>query len=317
MTIKIVYFGTPEDSIQPLKQLLEMGFGVEVEGVFTQPDRLAGRGRKMQAPPIKVFAEGNRIGVFQPKSLRSREVLDQLEAIAPDVIVIAAYGQFLPEEILRVPRFGCLNIHPSMLPKYRGPSPVASAIINGDSATGVTIMSVDQGMDSGPIIAQQEERVLPKDTTLSLSHRLFVLGAELMREILPSYVKGELRPEVQREEAATYSKKLAKEDGQIDWSLPADFVQRQIRAYTPWPGTFTSWGGKILKLVDAVTVTGPKRGTPGTVVSIEGNSETPLGIVTGDGILGVVALQLEGKPITRAADFVAGYSRVIGEILPS
>lgn len=317
MTTKIVYFGTPEDSIQPLKQLLEMGLGVEVGGVFTQPDRLAGRGRKMQAPPIKVFAEGNRIDVFQPKSLRSREVLAQLEVIAPDVIVVAAYGQFLPEEILRVPRFGCLNIHPSMLPKYRGPSPVASAILNGDSATGVTIMSVDQGMDSGPIVAQQEERVLPRDTTLSLSHRLFVLGAELMGKVLPSYLKGELRPEIQREEDATYSKKLVKEDGQIDWFLPASFVQQQIRAYTPWPGTFTRWGGKILKLVDAVTVTGPKSGTPGTVVSIEGNSETPLGIVTGDGILGVLALQLEGKPITRAVDFVAGYPRVIGDTLPS
>jgi methionyl-tRNA formyltransferase len=315
MATRIVYFGTPEDSVYPLEYLIKMG--IRIAGVYTQPDRLAGRGRRTQAPPVKVFAQNNKLDVVQPKSLRSREVVSQLESIAPDLIVVAAYGQFLPKEVLRVPRFGCLNIHPSMLPKYRGPSPVATAIRNGDSMTGVTIIMVDQGMDSGPILAQEEEAVFPKDTTLSLSHRLFTRGAELMVKVLPRYLQGELDLEPQQEENATFSKKLTKNDGAVDWSLPAESLQRQIKAYTPWPGTFTLWEGRMLKIVDAIAMTALPGGNPGEVVSIKGNHQTPLGIITGDGMLGVLEIQLAGRAVTGAASFVAGYSQMIGQRLPS
>ena len=315
--------GTPAFAVPPLEQLLQEGY--KVVGVCTQPDRPAGRGRAVVASAIKVYASQHGLAVFQPASLRDPGIHRDLVSLAPDIIVIAAYGRILPMEVLNLTKWGCVNIHPSLLPLHRGPSPVVATLIEGDKVAGVTVMALDEGMDSGPIIAQAEEPIQPEDTAGTLTDRLFQRGAQLLVRTLPLYVQGEIVSVDQNEAQATYTQKVTKGDGVIDWDLPAVNIWRQVRAYWHWPGSYTRWRGRHLKVVDVTMPFGADGGAwirsplalPGEVVLAENGSKETVGVVTGEGVLGLSRLQLEGKKEVSAREFLLGHEGFMGATLPS
>ena len=304
--MRIVFMGTPDFVVPVLSRLMEAGH--EIAAVYSQPDRPAGRGRKLVPTPTKRFAEEYGIEVRQPKSLRSEAAeCAGLASLSPKVVVVAAYGLFLPPEALVIPPLGCLNIHPSLLPRYRGPSPVVSAILNGGDETGVTIMKLDEGMDSGPLLAQARVPIAERETGPDLTRRLFDLGASLLAKTLPGWASGSIQVEPQDESRATFTPLVEKEDGEIDWTDNAERIARMVRAYEPWPGTFTYWDGKLLKILDAKWVDGAT--SPGHVVGLDGSG---IGIGTGDGLLAVDRLQMEGRRPSDAQDFVRGYPNFLG-----
>ena len=313
--MRVIYMGTPAFSIPPLERLVESGY--QVVGVYTQPDKPAGRGRNVVASPIKSYAEGRDLRVLQPISLRSAEANRELAGLKPDIIVVAAYGRILPPQVVQLPPWGCVNVHPSLLPLHRGPSPVAFTLLEGDDAAGVTLMLLDEGMDSGPIIAQEENAILPHDTVATLTDRLFREGAELLVRSLPFYLRSDIVARPQVEAQATYARKLTKEDGTIQWGLPAVTLWRQVRAYAPWPGSYTRWQGKLLKVLDAVPLPGGEGTQPGAVTLLESVAPAPVGVVTRDGILGLKRVQLEGKKDVDARDFLLGHGGFVGSTLPS
>jgi len=306
---RIVFMGTPEFAVPTLKALAAQH---EVVGVVTQPDRPAGRGRECTPPPVKEAAQALGIDVLQPRSLRPPEVLDQLAAWQPDVIVVAAFGQILPPAVLDLPPHGCLNVHASLLPRYRGPAPISAAILAGDDETGVTIMHMDAGVDTGPSRARARQLIGPEDTTGSLTAALAHLGARLLTDTLPAWLAGEVEARPQDEALATYCHLLTKRDGEIDWSAPAAFIDRQVRATDPWPGAFTTWQGRRLKVVCAR----PRRewhgfGQPGRVVEVSQG----LGVVTGEGVLELLEVQLAGKKPMDILTFVRGQPELPGSLL--
>ena len=236
--MRVVFMGTPEFAVPTLTKLVESH---HVVGVVTQPDRRAGRGRKLRVSPVKESALAHGLAVLQPESLRKdRETADRLRDLQPDAIVIAAFGQILPAEVLAIPPHGCLNVHASLLPRHRGAAPIAAAILAGDEQTGVTIMLMDEGVDTGPILAQVQTPTGPEDTTLSLGERLAQLGADLLVSTLFQWAAGELEPAPQDESLATYSRLVRKADGRADWRLSAAELARRARAYYPWPGLHTT-----------------------------------------------------------------------------
>ena len=238
-----------------------------------------------------------------------------LAALAPDVIVVAAYGLFLPGAVLDLPRHSCLNVHPSLLPRLRGPSPVSTAIVEGDTTTGVSIMQLDEGMDTGPVLAQRETPIGESETAETLTGRLFEMGAGLLVEVLPVWAEGRVQAVPQDESLATTCRLLTREDGLIDWNLSADRIARQVRGYAPWPGAYTYWGGKMLKVLDASPSTQMASGRPGTVIaSTDGDR---IEIATGLGTLRVARLQLEGRRPASARDFLLGNGSIIGAQLDS
>ena len=297
--------GTPDFAVPVLSRLAEAGH--EIAAVYSQPDRPVGRGRRLVETPTKRFAEEYRIEVRQPKSFRSEAECAGLASLSTEVVVVAAYGLFLPSEILQMPPLGCLNIHPSLLPRYRGPSPVVSAILNGDDETGVTIMKLDEGMDSGPLLAQARVLIAERETGPDLTRRLFDWGASLLAKTLPGWASGSIQASPQDESRATFTPLVEKEDGEIDWTDNAERIARMVRAYEPWPGTFTYWDGKLLKILDAKWVDGAT--SPGHVVGLDGSG---IGIGTGDGLLAVDRLQMEGRRPSDAQDFVRGYPNFLG-----
>ena len=310
--LRIVFMGTPAYALPVLSSLL--GAGYEVAGVYTRPDTRTGRGRQVAPPPVKVYALGQGLAVFQPSSLRLDESAHgELASISPDIIVVAAYGLFLPTKILNLPRLGCLNVHPSLLPKYGGASPVASAVINGDDITGVTILKVDEGMDSGPVVAQRETPIEENETAGELTSRLFGMGADLLLEVLPRWQHGDIQAQPQDCSQATVTRRLSKEDGRIDWDQPADRISRQVLAYDPWPGSFTFWQGKLLKIVEAAAAGPPIKtsAVPGQVVAVENK----MGVVTGGGMLALNVVQLEGRRAVPIREFAAGHRDFVGSIL--
>ena len=244
--LRVVFMGTPAFAVPALGALLEMG--CDIAGVYTQPDRRSGRGRRLSAPPVKQAAIERGLPVFQPASLRrDEEARRQIAALEPDLIVVAAYGLFLPAETLVVPSLGALNIHPSLLPRHRGPSPVATAILEGDTATGVTIMQLDEGMDSGPIVAQRETEIGAEETAEDLTSRLFSMGAELLTETIPKWSATETAPTPQDDSEATITRLLRREDGKIDWTQPAEHISRQVRAYHPLARKFHLLGRQAVE----------------------------------------------------------------------
>ena len=305
--------GTPEFAVPALDALIRSEH--EIVGVFAQPDEPAGRGRSVVSPPVKKLALQHRLTVHQPPSLRRSCELDRLASLSPDVVVIAAYGKILPESFLQVAPHGCLNIHASLLPRHRGPSPIAAAILAGDEVTGVTIMIVTKVMDTGPVLTQRQIPILPHDTTGSLFQKLSGLGAELLMDTLPQWLDGKLIPQPQDGEKATYSKMIAKEDGLIDWHRPAVELWRRVRAFQPWPGCYTTWQGRTVKIIEAVPLSG--EGTPGQVVAISHEPNAPVGVHTGEGVLGLVQVQLEGKRAMSTEDFIRGQRDFMGAQLPS
>lgn len=309
--MRVVFLGTPAFSVPVLAALLDAGY--EVAGVFTQPDRPAGRGQRPTAPPAKQFAQERGLAVYQPASLRrDAQARQQLAALAPDVIIVAAYGLLVPPEVLGLPPLGCLNVHPSLLPRYRGASPVAAVILNGDPVTGVTIMKLDEGMDTGPIVAQRETPIGPDETADVLTARLFQMGAGLLLEVLPRWGRGEVEARPQDEARATVTQRLQREDGRIDWGQPADRIARQVRAYHPWPGTFTYWRGRLLKVLPPVRAEPGIVAAPGQVVALPGGG---VGIGAGQGVLAVQQLQMEGRRALGAAEFLLGYPDFPGSVV--
>ena len=297
--------GTPDFAVPVLSRLIDEGH--DIVAVYSQPDRPSGRGRKLVPTPTKRFAEERGIEVRQPDSLRSDAECAGLASLSPEVIVVAAYGLFLPAEVLEIPPLGCLNLHPSLLPRYRGPSPVVSAILNGDADTGVTIMKLDEGMDSGALMAQERVPIAERETGPELTRRLFELGADLLVDTLPGWASGSVQASPQDESQATFTTLVKKEDGEIDWTDDAEWLARKVRAYEPWPGTFTRWDGKLLKILDAKCAEGAT--SPGHVVGLDDGG---IGIGTGDGLLVVNKLQNEGRRPSNAQDFVRGYPDFVG-----
>jgi len=309
---RVVFMGTPEFAVPVLEALVATH---DVIGVVTQPDRRSGRGQRSAPTAVKAAAIKHGLPIYQPQSLRTPQSAAQLAVWNPEVIVVAACGYILPWHVLGLPPHGCINVHASLLPRWRGAAPVASAILSGDKVTGVTIMKMDAGIDTGPILAQREEPIRPDDTRASLSERLSRLGAELLVETLPRYLAGELVPQPQPEQGVTYARRLHKADGLLDWSRPAIELERQVRAFAPWPGTFTMWRGRRLKVLRATPLPGWQGDAPpGTVVALPGG----IAVAAGEGALRLESVQMAGKRPMDATTFARGQrdfvgSRLIGE----
>lgn len=309
--MRLVFMGTPKFAVPVLASLLNIEDS-QVVGVYTPPDRPAGRGRKSQASPVKEFAEENGIPVYQPNNFRKEEDQSVLAGLKPDAIIVAAYGKLLPKPVLDLAPLGCLNIHPSLLPRHRGPSPVATSILNGDLVTGVTIMLLDEGMDTGPLIAQHEFFLKGDETAEGLTTALFELGGELLQECLPQWQSGELHSEPQNELLASVSRKFERSDGLVDWSLSAVELERRLRAFNPWPGLFTHWNENSLKLIEVSIISSSSTEfVPGTVVGTN-HPDVPAAVATGEGFLGLTKIQLEGKKAVDLKDFLNGSPLFIG-----
>ncbi len=292
----------------PALQRLHGMPGVQVVSAVTPPDRPRGRGRQPEPPPVKTEAEALGIPVLQPPNLRGESIRAELASLAPDVIVVAAYGRFLPTAVLELPLHGCLNLHPSLLPRHRGPSPVATAILEGDETTGVSLMLLDEGMDTGPVVAKAEMPLTGGETAGELTATLFEVGGDLLQENLDPWVGGKLSAMPQDETLATISRKLERADGLVDWSQSAETIARKCRAFDPWPGLYTHWNGKALKLLDTVARQGlpAENAQPGRVISTPYDKATPLAVATGSGSLDVRRLQMEGRRAVSALEFVSG-----------
>jgi methionyl-tRNA formyltransferase len=313
--MRIVFMGTPEFSVPPLEYLIKSEY--QVVGVYTQPDKPTGRGRTLEQLPVKRVALQHGLELFQPVKLRNPDEVARLAALKPDLILVAAFGQILPQSVLDIPKFGCLNIHPSLLPEYRGATPILAAILAGDKETGVTIMLMDAGMDTGPIISQIIVGIEPDDTTESLTTRLAQAGVRLLGEALPLWFEGSLKPQPQDGSKATYTKPVTKDDGTIDWQMSAVEISRRIRAFHPWPGCYTWWQGKLLKVLEAVALHKEGSLTPGKVVDLASGQPAVVGVETGDGILGLLRIQLEGKRALTASEFLLGQRAFVGSTLGS
>jgi len=316
--MRVLFFGSPGYAVPVAGALIATGH--QVVGVVTQPDRRAGRGGVVTPTAIKAWAQDRAIPVLQPRSFRPAEAVAHLATMSPDVIVVAAYGRFLPPSVLQMPPRGCLNLHPSLLPRHRGPSPVVETILQMDAVAGVTVMLMDEGMDSGPVLAQEEEPVLPEDTAEGLTWRLFRRGASLMARTLEAWDRGDVHPVPQDHERATFTRLLKREDGAADWRLSAAALAAKARAYHPWPGIHTQWDGRTVKLLEVsappTVGLGSASGGPGLVVRLP-DGPAPVGVVTGDGVLGVQMLQMEGRRPVDALDFLRGYPTFVGATLTS
>jgi len=295
--LPIVFFGTPDFAVPSLRALLDGPD--EVVGVVSQPDRPAGRGRRLQAPPVKALALDGGIAVTQPQKVRTSEFLDTLQAWRPDLIVVAAYGRILPKAVLDLPRLGCLNVHASLLPKYRGAAPIQWAIARGEEVTGVTIMQMNERMDEGDILLQRETPIGSAETGGQLQQRLAPLGAEALVDAIEGLRAGTLIPEPQDDEAATLAPMIKKKDGCIDWFQAAEEIERKVRAFNPWPSAFTTLRGKLIKIHRACALPGFRSEAPATVVTV---GDTVL-VATGSGLLAIEELQLEGRKRLPAFEF--------------
>jgi len=313
MKKRVVFMGTPDFAMPSLEALFDSGY--EIVAVYTQPDKEAGRGRHIAESPIKKLALSLGLKVVQPETLKDGKGAAYIAGLRPDLIVVAAYGRIITSEILDLPEFGCLNVHPSLLPYYRGSSPIATAIMRGDEVTGVTIMLLDKGMDTGPILAQENVPISAGDTTGSLTIRLARVGAQLLIKTLPQWLEGKITPQLQDEIKASYTKTISKEDGELDWHLTALELWRRIKALDPWPGCYTWWQGKRLKINQAFPLPGERAGEAGRVVALPQEAEAPIGVETRDGILGLIRVQLEGKRMVSAEEFVRGQRNFVGSSL--
>lgn len=311
---RIIFLGTPDFAVPSLAALHATGpaHGWEVVAVGTQPDRPAGRGQQMAVSPVKQYALTHGLPVIQPASLRKDPAaVASLAALAPDLLVVAAYGLILPPDVLALPTFGCINVHASLLPAYRGASPITAAILDGQAETGVTIMLMDAGMDTGPSLRQARAPILPDDTTGSLSARLAQAGADLLVETLPHWLAGTLvaTPQAELPGEPSSCRLIRKEAGRIDWNRPAVEIERMVRAYTPWPSAYATWRGEIFKVLAAAVLEGSAE--PGAVIA------TPAGpaVGTGEGLLLLKTVQAAGKRALPAAAFANGAAGFVGGVL--
>ena len=312
MEIRLVFMGSGAFAVPSLEVLAAEGY--RIVAVVTQPPRPAGRHRKLTPPPVLVAAERLGLPVLHPEVVRTPEVVDQIRGLQPDLIVVAAYGQILPQSILDIPSKGCVNVHGSLLPRWRGAAPIQAAILEGDELTGVSIMMMDAGMDTGPILAQAMTRIEDTDEAPELEGRLSRAGAALLVSTLPFHLGGAIKPVVQDPSLATYTQMIKKEDGLIDWSLPARRIWRANRAYRLWPGTFTRWRGKLLKVISCWPDDSfPAIEQPGTVVPVGGGRE--VAVVTGGGGLVLKEVALEGGKSVGIREFLLGHRDFVGSQL--
>lgn len=310
--------GSPDFSLPTLKALTQQ---YEVVGVVTQPDRASGRGRELKPPPVKSLAQELKIPVIQPEKLRQPEAIEQLHAWDPDLIVVAAFGQILRKDVLDLPPHGCINVHASLLPRWRGAAPINAAILHGDEETGITIMKMDVGLDTGPILTQRSLRLTREDTAGSVSEKLSQLGADLLIETLPDYLSGKIQPLPQPEGGSTYAPMLKKEEGQLDFTRPAEELERRVRAFNPWPGAFMDFDGTLLKIHRAHALPYPftplplgdcealrKEGT--RVRDLEAGQrliyQDQPAVGTGEGFLILDEVQPAGKKTMSGKSFLAG-----------
>lgn len=305
-TIRTVFMGTPEFALPTFQGLIETG--VNLCGVFTQPDRPRGRGKQLAPPPVKELALKHHIPIFQPEKLRDPVAVEQLRKLQPDLIVVVAYGQILPKSVLEIPRFGCINVHASLLPRYRGAAPINKAVVNGEQVTGVTTMLMDVGLDTGDMLIKRATEIGDEETAGELHDRLSLLGREAMEETLRRLCDGTLRPEPQEEAQSSYASMMKKEDGRIDWRCSAKAIHNLVRGLSPWPGAFTLWNGQMLKLARTLAEEG-MAAEPGTVLSADADGVC---IACGQGVLRVRELQLAGKKKLPADDFLRGTSLSAG-----
>jgi len=299
MSIRVVFMGSPDFALPSLSALAKV---YDVVGVVTQPDRASGRGRELKAPPVKTLALELGIPVMQPEKLRDSKAMDELRLWNPDLIVVAAFGQLLRRDVLDLPRYGCINVHASLLPRWRGAAPINAAILAGDDETGVTIMKMDVGLDTGPMLAAKSIRIGRDDTAGSVFQALSTLGADLLIETLPEYLEGNLRPMPQPEEGATYAPMLKKEDGLLDFTHPAVELERRVRAMNPWPGAWLEWKGSPLKVLRVSTSGGDTALPSGTRLTVEGKPA----IQSADGALVLEQVQPAGKKVMPGKSFLAG-----------
>jgi methionyl-tRNA formyltransferase len=300
--------GTPEFAVPSLRKLVDLG--EQVVAVVTQPDRPKGRGQRLSAPPVKLLAAEHGIPVLQPAKVRAPEFVEVMRGLNPDLIVVTAFGQILPKTILEIPRFGCINIHASLLPRYRGAAPINWCIINGEADTGITIMQMDEGLDTGDMLLKKTVPIAPDDDGQSLHDRLSVLGADALEEFMKLVISGNLNPEKQDNHLSIYAPMLKKEDGCIDWERDPQSIRNLVRGMTPWPGAYTFLGEKVLKVCRCRVAGG--EGIPGTVLQAD---RTGLVIACRGGGLLVDELQLEGKKRLSVRDFLAGYNIKPGTVL--
>lgn len=321
--MNIVFMGTPDFAVGALEAIIEAGH--RVAAVVTQPDKPKGRGKEIQMTPVKKCAVTHGIPVFQPVRIKDAEAIDTLRGYGADVFVVAAFGQILSEEILAMPKYGCVNIHASLLPKYRGSAPIQWAIINGESTSGVTIMRMDRGIDTGDMLMKTEVAIGPRETGDSLHDKLAEAGAKLIVEALPRIESGDITPVKQNDEESCYAAMLQKSMGRIDWQQSAEMLDCLIRGLISWPGASTVYRGKTLKIweeevaaqeelrgEDAAAHTGAEDVQPGTVVLVKKDA---FYVQTGDGCLKILEVQPEGKKRMAVKDFLLGYQVKEGEML--
>ena len=303
--------GTPDFSVKALKTLAENGF--EIAAVVTQPDKPRGRGKELAVTPVKKAALELGLKVYQPARVREEAFIETVREAAPDVIVVSAFGQIIPKALLELPRYGCINIHASLLPKYRGAAPIQWAVIDGEQVSGVTIMQMDEGLDTGDMLAKTEVPLDPEETGGSLFDKLSEAGAKLLAETLPKLEQGGREPEKQPADSPTaYARMIRKEDGRMDWTQPAEILERKIRGLNPWPSAYTKLNGKILKIWKAEVLPGNSGNAPGTVTEA---GRAGFCVQTGNGCLKLLEVQLEGKKRMEAEAFLRGFHTDPGTVM--
>lgn len=307
-TMRSVFMGSPEFALPALESLKNQ---TQIVGVVTQPDRPAGRGREVSSPPVKILADRLGLPVIQPEKLRAPEAMNQLRAWRPEIVVVAAFGQILRPEMLSLPEYGCVNLHASLLPRHRGASPIAAAILSGDTETGITLMKMDPGLDTGPILGQSRLPIDPSDTAESLGRKLSLLAAETLTRLLPVYLQGKIFPQPQEESLATYAPQLRKEDGRLDFQQPAAILERKVRAFHPWPGAYVLWKGQPLRILEGEAVTGE----PDDAAGLTMESTRFPAIHTADGLLVLRKVQPAGKRPMAGDEFLRGAKDFPGQIL--
>jgi len=310
--MKIIFLGTPNFGAIVLEKLLKNK--IKPALVITKPDKALGRRKIITPPPVKILAEKYGIDFLQPDSIEN--IHKELNEINPDLIIVAAYGEIIPKKILQIPKYGCLNVHPSLLPKYRGASPLQFTILKGDEETGVTLILITEKMDEGPILGQskikiENKKILPKD----LEKKLAELGADLLVKTIPQWIKKKIKPKKQNEKEATYTKIIEKKDGKIDWSKPAEYIERQIRAFHPWPGSFCKADDKMLKILKAFTLKQTDVSPKGPLGKTYLATNEQIAVQCGKDYLIIEELQFEGKKKMTARDFLKGNINFIGKIL--
>jgi len=307
---RILFMGTAPFTCPALKDLLERGGGLV--GVFTQPDRPQGRGLRVKVSPVKALALENNLPVYQPERINRDESFELIKKLSPDLIVVAAFGQILSQRILDIPKKGCLNVHASLLPKYRGAAPINQVIIQGEKATGITTMLMDKGLDTGDILIQRKIGILPEENAGELHDRLAELGAETLIETIKKWEKGELTPRKQKESESTFAPLFKKEDGLIDWEKPAEMIYNQIRGMNPWPGAYTLLKGEILKIFRTSKIIKNSHKEPGTVLE---TTDEGILVRASENCLLLTEIQLQARKRMNAAQFLRGHPIPVGNRL--